>query len=183
MCRPGGVRGGTRWNPRRGFGARYRRRNVITSHTTVRMKMKTGRRAISAPQSGMTNCAVSSRMPFQISSSTGASVVRGSGDEHVGHDGHRDPQQHEQGHTRVVDLPAREVLHAPVDHPDDHEQHADEDGIAGMAQRMHQICPLPGSRYSSENSRIQTTSTKCQYRDVASTASWWRAENCPAMPR
>ena len=28
--------------------------------------MKTGSSAISAPQSGMTNCAVRSRMPFQI---------------------------------------------------------------------------------------------------------------------
>ena len=130
----------------------------------VRTKMKTGSRAISAPQSGMTNCAVSSRMPFQISSSTGPSVVRGSGDEHVGHDGHRDAEQHEQGHPGVVDLPAGDRLDRPVDRPDDHEQQARrrwrcEDGAAGASDTVPCLAAGRAARTAGSRRRRRSAST------------------------
>ena len=117
MWMPAGVCGSIRCLPRRGLGARRRRRNVQTRMRTTRTRMRIGSSAMIAPQSGMTNCAVSSRMPVQRSSSIAgrqaSSVVRGAGDEDVGHDrhGHAKEQQHRR--AGVVDVPATDRRDRP----------------------------------------------------------------------
>src|SRR4029078_13472780 len=80
---------------------------------------------------------------------------------------------------RPLDVVAEERRERRVGDRNDHE--ADEDDEGGSAE-THAHGPLDYRRYRIENSRIQTTSTKCQYSETASTASWWRAENWPAEP-
>src|SRR5688572_6820798 len=168
MWTPAGGRGVTRCLPRRGFGARSSFQNSATTTRTDRTRMRTGSIAMTELQSGMTNLLVSSRIPFQNSSNIASgSVVRGTGDQHVRQDarGHAEQEQHRG--PGVVDLPAGDRLHGPVRGAGRGEQEPDDDRVPRMTQRVHRPSyPLPGNRYSSENSRIQTTSTKCQYSET-----------------
>ena len=53
------------------------RRMIQISQTTTRAMIATGRSAMSAPQSGVTSLAVTSRNQFQMSSSIGRSAQAG----------------------------------------------------------------------------------------------------------
>ena len=76
MWTPGGGMASILCLPRRGFGARRELPEEVTMTTTDAAKMRTGSIATTEFQSGMTNFAVSSRMPFHKSSNMATQVSR-----------------------------------------------------------------------------------------------------------
>src|SRR4051794_35962091 len=116
MWIPAGVFGAIRpGRRRRALMPRYRA-SVSRKKRITTTPMKTGRSAITEPQSGITNWDVMSRIDFQMlwSSSIGqvngrGSVVRGASDEDVCHERHRDPQHTQHREARVVDMEMAEI--------------------------------------------------------------------------
>src|SRR5919109_1502744 len=135
MWTPGGGTGSTLALPRRAFGARQILQNRATITIIDSAKISTGSIATTEPQSGMTNLLASSRMPFQMSSNMRrGSVVRGAGDQHVGHDADGDAEQDQHRHARHVGMEIRIGLDEPVDDADHREEQPDGDRVPGVAK-------------------------------------------------
>ena len=71
------------------------------------------------------------------------------------------PRIAEHRRSGVVDVPATEVRALPSTRPDHDEDHADEQRVAGVSERVHQAS-LRLQDVERANRAIQTTSTKCQ---------------------
>src|SRR5215207_2937102 len=138
----------------------------------------------------MTNCWLASISPFQSSSTIGPpSTLLDARDQDVGHERHGRAKGDQHRHAGEVHGVARVRVDRGHDgrervvHEGDHDEHDADERCATGGHRAGLPFLRRYSRYRIENRRIQTTSTKCQYRDVASTMSWWRELNWPAMPR
>src|SRR6476660_2687888 len=131
-----------------------------------------GTRATSAPQSGLTSWLMKLRIDVQIWSMGGLLewllllAARRAGQQHVEEQRHRHRQEEQQGQAGEVHVPAERNRGEVIDKADNDEGDADQD----RDPRVHGP-PDDYRMYSVENRRIHTTSTKCQYIDVASTMS------------
>src|SRR5262245_62131850 len=128
----------------------------------------------SAPQSGVMNVAATSRSVLTMSTGRSALVGRARGQD-VGHDPEREAEGEQHCDPGPLDPVAEDRREAAVRDRDDDERQPDDHRVALSGRHE--------TRYRTENRMIQTTSTKCQYSDTASTASWCLDENWPAIPR
>src|SRR5215203_1965099 len=129
---PAGVRRVRGCFPRLAGGAFASRRKIRMRTTTTKSAIPTGMSETRTPQSGVTTCAINSRMLVQSRSSIvrsgqgswpgrSESLVHGAGDEHVGHQRHRRTEDDQHRRPGVVDGPSAEVGDGPIDHPGDDE--------------------------------------------------------------